>query len=146
VQTIGTVLQLTGSVITLVGLVLARNVLTRALNQWSEAVGGQLSRLRDSLASLGKRTPTGTASAQYGWTITAIGATPTTGTAEERITQLEGRLVKQRVTLTKELLAAIDKAIAAEREERKVVQLREISVAAGGIAVSIVGYLCQLIG
>ena len=146
VQTFGTVLQLIGSVITLGGLVWAWHVLTRALNQWSEAVRGQLSRLRDSLASLGRPTSTGTASALYGWTTTAYGVSPTTGTPEERITQLEGRLVEQRVSLTKELLAAIDTAIADEREERKVVRLREIYIAAGGIAVSIVGYLCKFIG
>jgi len=149
VQTIGTLLQLIGAAITLGGLLWAWHVLTVALNQWREAARGRLSRLRDSLASLGKPTPTGTGTAKgssYGQTTTAIGVAPTIGTLEERITQLQGELAQHRASVAATLRTAIDDAIAAEREESKVVRLHEIYWAAGGIAVSTAGYLCQLIG
>ena len=147
VQTLGTALQLSGSVITLGGLLWAWHVLSGVLTRWRDAVRGWPTRLRDSLAkSLGRQTSTGgTAQGSYGWTARAAGVTPTTGTPEERISQLEARLVEQRVKFTETLRTAIGDAIAAELEESKALRLRDIAWAAGGIAVSIIGYACQLI-
>jgi len=141
VQALGTALQLSGSVVTLGGLLWAWHVLTGYLTRWTDTVRGWPNRLLDLLPSLG--TPTGIAQGAFGWTTTkASGVAPTTGTPEERITQLESKLA----SLTATLNAAIDEAIATEREASKSLRLRDIAWAAGGIAVSIVGYICQLAG
>lgn len=103
-----------------------------------------MTRLRESLASVGKQTASGTAQGSYGWTTTkVIDVTPTMGTPEERIDQLEARLVEQRVRLTETLTAAIDQARADDQDASKGARLREIYIAAFGLLVSVAGYICQ---
>jgi hypothetical protein len=146
VQTLGTALQLSGNAITVVSLLYALQRLTRFLNHWRDTARSWPIRLRESLSRLGRQTSTGTAKGSYGWSSRVIGVAPTTGTPEERITQLEGKLVEQRVRLTEMLRTAIDEAIANERDASKAVRLWEIYVAVFGLLVSISGYLCQLVG
>jgi hypothetical protein len=148
-QTWGTALQLVGNAIMLGGLVYAWHSLTRFLSRWGETARGRLTRLRDSLASVFKESATGTGMAQpstYGWSSKLTGVTPGTGTPEERISQLEAKLVEHRVSMIEMLRTAIDGAIADEREESKAVQLYQIYPAVIGLLVSIAGYACQLHG
>lgn len=139
-QTLGTALQLAGAAITLVGVLWAWHALTGYLTRWRDAVRAWPDRLRRAL----RTTHTGTAQASYGWTGKALGVTPTTGTPEERISQLETRLAGLRADMAETLHAAIDDAMSAEREASQALRLRDIIWAAGGIVVSIIGYVCQL--
>jgi hypothetical protein len=69
-QTFGTVLQLSGSVITMGGLLYAWHVASGYLNQLREATRNRWTQLRNSLASFGRQTPPGSVGASLPVTAT----------------------------------------------------------------------------
>jgi hypothetical protein len=89
-QTLGTALQLAGSVITFGGLLYAWHIASGRLAQWRDAVKGQLAQLRNSIASMGRGTThqasaTLTVQPEFKAEMELIRG----GTMEERIKRLE---------------------------------------------------------
>jgi hypothetical protein len=149
-QTFGTVLQLSGSVITLGGLVYAWHVASGYLNQLREATRNRWTQLSNSLASFGRQTPPGSvgASLPVTATTTADMTLKRAGTVEERLERLENEpnMSSQLARLTSTLRDEIDTAITAERDESNAIRLKDIYPALFGIVVSMAGLVCQLAG
>lgn len=158
VQTLGTWLQLVGSTITLCGLLWAWHKASGRLLQWWDTVRDRLTALRESVASVGTQTPNPSPPAEAsGGSIHATVPKQTAhlegyvdgGTPEERLARQEtenARRADEIRVLADALRDEIDQAITAERDESNALRLRDIAWAAGGIGVSIIGSVCQLIG
>jgi hypothetical protein len=155
VQTLGTWLQLSGSVITLGGLLYAWHTVSTRWAGLRHAARERLTQLRNSIESWGEpKTPEPPpAGGSIGATLqpleTHMEGYVDHGGPDERFARLETELCSMADhirELDTTLRTEIDNAIAVEREHVRVVQLRDISWTLGGIAVSIIGYACQLIG
>jgi hypothetical protein len=156
VQTLGTALQLSGSVITLGGLLWAWHKASGRLNQWRAAIVIRLAQIRHKIQTL---RPAGIPSQEAFANLTVqiqLAADATLkrgGPTDDRLTRLENDhntvlnlLAQQESSLRVEIDQAIADALETIQTDADTVRLRDIYPAVFGILVSITGYICQLIG
>jgi hypothetical protein len=152
-QTLGTALQLSGSVITLCGLLYAWHRVTGFLTRLRGAIGERVSQLRTAIGSVRTGGPThhtGGASIRIEVQSTATGVV-TGRTPDQRITELErqfrtldDRFQTTATNLRDEINNAIADALQQFQTQSNTVRLRDIYPALGGLVVSISGYLVAL--
>ncbi len=153
-QTLGTALQLSGSVITFFGLLYAWHTTSGRLGQLRDALGDRLNKLLSSIASLRSAGTayTGGASATIEVDAKAEGQVTHPGTPEQRLEQLEtwfNTLNNQLREVTPTLRGDMNEAIAAVlkdfQEQSNAIRLRDTYPALAGILISITGYIVQLV-
>jgi hypothetical protein len=144
-------LQLAGTFITGIGLLIAWRKASNRFDQWRDAVQTRLTRLR-TLVTSRPTSHQGSASATWTFTTEAAAGVARGGTTEERLARVEEdfqNLNHQLRQLPASLRGEIDDAIATElvnfQADSNAIRVSDIYWALFGVAVSISGYICQLI-
>jgi hypothetical protein len=145
-QNLSTALQLSGSVITLCGLLWAWHKVTGFLTTLRGAIGDRVSQLRTAM-----RGPTVHTVESHLTVGVKTSAIVVMGTPEERLAKLERQfatLDEQLQGTASTLRGEINEAIAVALQQFQMqsdsVRLRDIYPALGGLAVTITGYLVAL--
>ncbi len=163
-QTLGTALQLLGATVTFGGLLWAWHTASGLLRKWAGALHGRFTRIADAIARLvvapppHEIVPGGATISLHGGQPIVTSELPGHGelaamvraldATENRLNQLEHghqALRDQLTQLDSNVRPEID-AITKELEDAKEVHLKGLYPALGGILVSIIGYVCALIG
>jgi hypothetical protein len=155
-QALGTWLQLIGNGITAVVLLYVIATGSMRIKTVRDAVVSQLTQLVNTITSLGATPPTTHQATGHLTMHTQLSASATlkrSGTPDQRITQLENdynTLLNQLAQQESKLRTEINQAKAAVLQDFQslsdAIRLKEAYLAVLGIGVSIVGYICQLIG